>query len=887
MQSLIRLFLGCSLICWGSSLCADPPVDYARDIKPILTARCYACHGALKQEASLRLDTGTFALQGGDSGPAVMAKNPDESPLIERISEEDADLRMPPEGKPLTAEQIAMLTAWVAAGAPVPPDEQPQADPRQHWSFQTPVRPNVPQVKNTAWIRNPIDAFIAAQHEQHRLTPQAPATKEALLRRVYIDLIGLPPTRKERQAFLADPSQDAYEKVVDDLLARPQYGERWGRHWMDVWRYSDWYGRRGVNDVRNSYAQIWRWRDWIVNSLNSDKGYDRMVMEMLAADEIVPEDDEAIVATGYIVRNWYSLNYNTWMKDLVEHTGKAFLAMRLNCAHCHDHKYDPVSQEEYFRFRAFFEPLEIRRDRVQGEPDPGPFKPYVYASSTAPITSGLVRVIDKTLDAKTFMYHMGDSRNLMKDVPPTPPAAPAILGGAELPIKPVSLPPVAHYPGLKPFIQQDALQQSTTALQAAEAGLATAQATKDPQQIQIAELTLAHARAQQLSLQARLAADQIQHQGADGNVEQITATAASAERFAAILAAQLQKANAESALATAKDAAAREKATEQRAAAEKTLAEALKAAAEKQDSQYTPLSPTYPKTSTGRRKALAEWIADKKNPRTARVAVNHIWMRHFGAPLVPSVTDFGLSGEKPTHPQLLDWLAVELMQEDWRMKPLHRLIVTSNAYCMQAGADASSQHNRKIDPDNVYLWRYNPRRMETEVIRDSILYLAGELDLTMGGKEIESKDAEKSKRRSLYFSRHPEAGGTTVFMSQFDAPDPCDCYRRSDSIVPQQALALTNSDLLLEQSKLLFSKLSGESSLESEDAFVIAAYEQILSRAPSAEEQKLCRQFLDRQRTLYQETGTQETAQTNHDAQRARESLIRVLFNHNDFVMIP
>ena len=320
-------------------------VDYLTEIKPILAERCFSCHGALKQESSLRLDTASLMQKGGEGGAAILPGKATLSPLIARITATDELERMPPEGKPLTKKQIAVITAWVKQGALAPKDEKPEGDPRQHWSFLKPARPRLPSVKHQAWVRNPIDAFIAARHAEMKVSPQPPATRVELLRRVYIDLIGLPPTRQQLHEFLADESPDAYKDVVNRLLDSPQYGERWGRHWMDVWRYSDWYGRRSVNDVRNSYPHIWRWRDWIIRSLNEDKGYDQMIREMLAADEIAPEDDETIAALGFVVRNWFALNYETWKQDLVEHTGKAFLGLRFNCAHCHDHKYDPILQK--------------------------------------------------------------------------------------------------------------------------------------------------------------------------------------------------------------------------------------------------------------------------------------------------------------------------------------------------------------------------------------------------------------------------------------------------------------------------------------------------------------------------------------------------------------
>src|SRR5438105_571717 len=277
---------------------AAAEVDYVRDIKPILRAHCYPCHGALRQKSKLRLDTAAFMRQGGRRGPAVVPGKSSESVLLDAVTSHDMP-RMPPEaeGKPLTDAQIASLKQWIDQGSKAPNEPVPE-DPRKHWAFQRPIRSALPRVNNGSWVRNPIDAFIAAEHGKHGVQASPPAAKETLLRRVYLDLIGLPPTRQELHAFLADGADDAFEKVVDRLLASPQYGERWARHWMDVWRYSDWYGRRGVPDVWNSAPQIWRWRDWIVESLNRDTGYGRMVVEMLAADEVAPADDDARRATG-------------------------------------------------------------------------------------------------------------------------------------------------------------------------------------------------------------------------------------------------------------------------------------------------------------------------------------------------------------------------------------------------------------------------------------------------------------------------------------------------------------------------------------------------------------------------------------------------------------
>ncbi len=893
------------------SLRAAEPVDYVRDIKPLLKSRCYACHGALKQNAKLRLDTAAALRKGGKHGPALQPGDAARSLLLERITATEETERMPPQGTPLTAQQIALLKTWIEQGAKAPANEKPEEDPRTHWAFQKPQRPPVPQVKNTAWVRNSIDAFLAAEHEKHGLEPVPPADKPQLLRRVYLDLIGLPPTREELHAFLNDLAPDAYEKVVDRLLASPQYGERWARHWMDVWRYSDWYGRRAVPDVMNSYPQIWRWRDWIVRSLNQDKGYDRMIIEMLAADEAEPGNDENIVATGFIVRNWFKWNYNTWMRDQVEHTGKAFLGLTLNCAHCHDHKYDPISQEEYFRFRAFFEPLELRHERVQGEPDPGPFEKYVYGKPYGPIKSGLIRVFDEKLDAKTFFYTSGDERNKVEGKPPLEPGAPAFLGGDKLTIEPVPLPLEVAYPGIRPFVQreetekrQQAVKTARTELIAALEKLTAAQRrlaeydlpTPEPRAqdaqaaaeqaqnvVHRAEARLASAEADLQAIVARITADNIKYKKAAGNFEEAAKTASKAERKHALLVAREKLIQAEQALAAAQhknDKAGTTKAQQQLDAARTALAAAEKALPG-ENTTYTPLSPIYPDTSTGRRLALARWIANRDNPLTARVAVNHLWGWHFGRPLVESTFNFGRSDKPPSHPELLDWLAVELMDHDWQMKHLHRLLVTSNAYRMRSSYPSENPGLAR-DPDNRYLWHFRSARVEAEVVRDSVLAVAGELDTTLGGPEIDQSQGLVSRRRSLYFAHHGES--KMEFLELFDGANPCDCYVRTSSILPQQALALANSELTRVQAEVLARQLGEKVAADArpESAFVRAAFEQVLARPATAQEVEVSLVFLRQQLQLLE----QAPSKPADPAARARADLVQALFNHNDFVTI-
>ncbi len=421
-------------------------VVYERDVRPILRKRCIACHGSLKQESSLRLDTAKHLLTGSEEG-AIVQPGSSEGRLLKRIASKEDSFRMPPDGKPLSPNEVDAIRRWLVEGAEHDPDEPSDPDPKEHWAFQIPRQRPIDNGQLPS--SHPIDGFISEQLQKVGIAPRARAEKETLLRRLSIDLIGVPPSAEELATFLGDGSEQAYEKQVDRLLADPRHGERWGRHWMDVWRYADWHGRRYVPDVWNSAPQIWRWRDWIVQSLNQDRGYDQMIHEMLAADEVAPGDATASVATGFLIRNWYALNPNDWMRANVEHTSKAFLGLTMNCAHCHDHKYDPISQEDYFRFRAYFEPIQVRQDRVLGEADPGPFQEYDYSVLRKVQRLGAVSVFDQRPDAATYFYTGGDERNRMKEKGSIPPGLPLFLQASGGKPVPVEFTPESYYPGLR------------------------------------------------------------------------------------------------------------------------------------------------------------------------------------------------------------------------------------------------------------------------------------------------------------------------------------------------------------------------------------------------------------------------------------------------------
>jgi hypothetical protein len=723
---------------------------------------------------------------------------------------------------------------------------------------------------------NPIDAFLAEQRNLHGLTARPPASKSVLLRRVYLDLTGLAPTPEEMLAFEADKRPDAYERVVDNLLASPRYGERWGRHWMDVWRYSDWAGWADGNQIRDSKPFIWRWRDWIVESLNSDKGYDQMLREMLAADELTPENPDALRATGYLVRNYKLLSREQWMDDLLNHTGRAFLGLTLGCAKCHNHMYDPITQADYYRVRAVFEPHNVRTDRIPGQPDVA--------------KDGLVHAFDADLKATTYLFIRGDERNPDKSRAILP-GIPESLGGA-LSIKPVPLTRTVSCPDRRDFVIAESIAASESAVTSARKALEPK--TLDSATRELLEKKLRLAEATHSALLAVLDVERIEDSG-DRSSEAWKSAAINAsarQRTSAVLAAEIavHTARAELATAAAKPAPSGKPLPETTAAqakvaeAEKALAAARTALTTAPTTAYqSRITTTYPAESTGRRVAFARWLTDNQNPLTARVAVNQIWMRHFGVGIVPSVDDFGRNGRPPSNPKLLDWLAAELMAQHWKMKPIHRLIVTSNAYRMASNMDAK---NERIDPDDVYLWRMPSRRMEAELVRDNILYVSGSLDETLGGPEIDHTLGLTSKRRSIYLQTAAEK--QAEFLQIFDGPSVTECYARKPSVMPQQALALANSDLAIVQAKTLSEQLSKQAGA-SDDRFVQAAFLRTLNRRPTVAEKKLCADFMS-----VPPTGSRTPAVVSVSAQapdprireRKRMNLILVLFNHNDFVTI-
>jgi len=609
-----------------------------------------------------------------------------------------------------------------------------------------------------------------------------------------------------------------------------------------------------------------------------------MLQEMLAADELCPEDQGALRATGFLVRNFKLLSREQWLEDTMNHTSRAFLGLTMHCAKCHNHMYDPVTQADYYRMRAVFEPHNVRTIRVPGQPDTS--------------KDGLVQAFDADPKAPTYLFVRGDERNPDKSRTLAP-GVPASLGG-ELEVKPVILPSQAVNPDRREFVIQETLKASSKLVSDAESALSSAEASPLPSEKLRLEHKLAAARARHSALVALLAVEAIEDKGLKGS-EQWVRLAKSAlveQRKQAVLDAEQDLEGLKTALRTAEEKVKVLPATAAKAASDMLKAEAAEAAgkiapAEKLlatartamtapvTTAYTPRATTsYPAESSGRRLAFAKWLTDRQNPLAARVAVNHVWARHFGQGLVPSTSDFGRNGQPPSNPELLDWLAAHFMANGWSMKELHRLIVTSRAYRLSSTSEAA---NAKRDPDDVFLWRYPSKRMESECVRDNILFTSGHLDETRGGPDLDQNLALTSQRRSIYLRTAAEK--QSEFIQVFDGASVTECYERRPTVMPQQALALANSELTQRESRYLAAettKVVGTDNLR----FVKEAFLRVLARPATDAEAIACSQFLTAAPKKLPGIVTTATVSDADSAIRARQNLVLVLFNHNDFVTI-
>ncbi|MCA9195137.1 MAG: DUF1553 domain-containing protein [Planctomycetales bacterium] len=919
VPSILRFFsareklLQVQIVCFGAlvfacavtSNCAEVITDniYEQEVRPLFKEKCISCHGANKAEGGLRLDAIQLVRGVGGSKEEVQNGNTVVIEILERVVTDDLELKMPPAdgGSSLTDNQVQALRVWFEAGMPGPDHEEIPKGPAEHWAYQAIVREfPANQESETA---NPIDIVVRRHQEAVGVSP-LPATDSATwLRRVTFDVTGLPPTPEQLRQFCANDTHQSRRELVDQLLASSTYGQRWARHWMDIWRYSDWDGYK--EELRGSQRHIWHWRDWIVESLNENKPYGRMVEEMLAGDELAPDDPDTLRATGFLARNFHKSNRNIWLDATVEHTGKAFFGLTLNCARCHDHKYDPIAQPVYYQLRSVFEPHQIRTDQIHG------------ISNIS--QDGIPRAYDARPDEPTYVYRGGNEKHPVTDSPVQPGIISWLPGTLE--IQPIELPLGGYYPALSDTVHGNQLHDKRSAIQVAAGHVqSAAQSLIDEQNSRVTRLdptseTLAQSLYRQANLELEFAlADQSAYQARfEADSARMTGHCYEEYYAAAQLAAvreyelsqirvELDLLRAQVALASAqaepvKDA---KKQSQKLEDLHKQLSDARQAKAGLPafvaSTKYTSLGVEYPHFSTGRRLALAKWITSPGNPLTARVAVNHMWMRHFDQPLVENVFDFGMNCPKPVQLELLDWLAAEFLRTGWDMKHLHRLILLSDTYAQSSDLALAPPENLRIDKHNQFLWMNQVRRLDAEEVRDSLLAVGGKLDCTSSGPDIDYELGETVYRRSLYFRHAYEKQMSMLVL--FDAASPNECYRRSPSLIPQQALVLSNSVLARDMANsIALASVRLENSVNDAD-FVTQLFESTLGRLPISQEMNQCLEFLGVQGDLLSDTdqlhsfgnekshaGSSNAKNRNPQAQ-ARASLALVLMNHNDFLSL-
>ena len=660
-------------------------------VRPILVQNCHKCHSGAKPKGDLSLASRDGLLAGGESGDVVIPGQPEKSLLVEAINRQS--IEMPPDKK-LADDEIATLTQWVKIGAPWP-EEQGGTGPairktrgkitdedRSYWAFQPVRSAPLPDVSGDAWSRGALDRFLLARMAPEGLHPAGEADKGTLVRRVTFDLLGLPPSPEEVSAFVSDESPDAYERLIDRLLASTQYGERWGRHWLDLVRYaeSDGYKQDGYR------PSAWRYRDYVIRALNTDKPYDRFVQEQIAGDEIAPGDPEALIATGYYRLGIYEYNQrdvrNQWniiLNDITDVTADVFLGMGMSCARCHDHKFDPILQKDYYRLQAFFAPI-IQRDDIP---------------AATPQACGDYREKLKVWEEKT-----ADIRRQIDEIeqPHVDAAAKAFI--AKFPVD------------IEPIFEKS--ESERTPLEAQLVRLAARQVIEEGGKVDFPKKLKGDEKTKWETLKKQLA------------------------EFDNIKPPPLPEAMTISDVGPAVPPVT--------IPGKRNPEEIAPGVLSVIDS--APLEIVQPSTSlgsSGRRTALAQWLTRPDNPLTPRVMVNRIWQYHFGKGLVESSSDFGRLGQPPSHPELLDHLAADFVSSGWSMKEIHRRLLTSGAY-RQVSHGAGVQDSIAKDPGNKWASRMTVRRLGAEQIRDAALTATGEIDGTRGGPGGDNA----SSRRSVY-----------------------------------------------------------------------------------------------------------------------------------------
>ena len=849
---------------------------FEKNVRPLLVTHCYECHSGKERNGGLQLDFREGVLRGGDSGPAIQLGHPDKSLLMQAVHYKNPDMKMPPKAA-LAPSDVAILERWISIGAPdtrVQPSDSQSPGPtgmtveagRKFWSMRPVATVALPNVTATDWVATPIDHFVLAKLEANQLRPAPQADRRDFIRRVTFDLTGLPPTPEELDAFLLDDSPNAFDQVIDRLLASPQYGVRWGRHWLDVARYAD---SNGL-DENIAFGNAWRYRDYVIQSFNSDKPIDTFITEQLAGDLLPNSDQESKTGTGFLVLGAKVLaepDREKLIMDTVDEQldtiGKAFLGMTFGCVRCHDHKFDPILQSDYYALAAIF-----KSTRTFGPTNTGAIKHWNEISFAAPAELESLKAVNAEIAQHQAALSKAKSaaftklRTRVKSMA-TEYLAAAIRITPEMPLHEVAL--IAEPLGLHPRVlfhcrrflafnpdhplfakwhelagisdkgssDKGGVEAHYRSLfQRAEEALAEAK-QKDPKTNNLNDPMLESARVAINDLTGFLAVPPKPEFAFDEEALQDINTLATKARLVESFAAD------ETSVMGVVDQQVLAGLPIHIRGSHRNLGETIPrnfpkvmgAAGE---------SPILPRKHSGRLE-LARWITSPSHPLTSRVFVNRLWRWHFGIGLVASTENFGVLGDKPSHPELLDYLARTFIESGWSTKELHRMILRSSAYQMST-MNVGQPDATNLDPENRWLWKFPKQRMDAEEIRDSILAVSGMLDMAIGGKSIPLRNRQfvfdHTSIDNTRYDGHRRAAFLPVvrnnvytLFEQFDFPDPTmPTGSRNTTTVAPQALLMMNSDLVMNAAKQIATSLT--SNYPNNSNRIECLYQVVLGRKP-------------------------------------------------------
>ena len=898
---------------------------FESEIRPLLAEHCYECHSTKSKsiKGGLRVDTRDGLLKGGDTGPAIIPGDPEKSLLIKAVRYSNPDLQMPPKNKRLSSKQLTTLETWVKMGAPDPRTASatattPPPSAAKHWAFQPVRSPALPVVKDKRWIQSPIDSFVLAKLEAAKLTPSPAADKRTIIRRATFDLTGLPPTPAEADAVLADKSPDAYAKVIDRLLASPRYGERWARHWLDVARYGDVKGYIGVG-VERRYPYSYTYRDYVIRAFNEDLPFDRFIHEQLAADQLdLGEDKRPLAAMGFLtLGRRFINNQQEIIDDRIDVTTRGLMGLTVTCARCHDHKYDPIPTKDYYSlygvFASSIEPTEL--PLIAKPAENASYQAFEkelkvreavvnkFREERASQITGDLRAPAKIAD---YLLAAHDTANLddaaRRDFAKQRDLRPYFIERWRTFVRETAK---SHHPILAPWHALTALRANDYTNQAAAALAPFTNAVPakpvNPLVARAFATTPASLKEAAQRYGALLGKTAPAGPGADKDEEALRqllrakanpldAPIADFEKF-------IERDDRNKLVALQKKVEEWKINSPDAPARAHSLADAA-----------TPTEPVVfirgnagnrgprvprqfldviagterkPFLKGSGRLEMAQAITSPTNPLTARVIVNRVWLHHFGQGFVRTPSDFGLRSDPPSHPELLDHLAHRFMAEGWSLKKLHRTIMLSATY--QQVSDDRADALLK-DSNNLLLWKKNRPRLEFEAMRDSLLFVSGQLDLTMGGKPVELTKDPFPVRRAVYayIDRQNLPGLFRTF--DFANPDTHSPIRFSTT-VPQQALFWMNSTLTTQQAKHLAAR-SELTSLGTDEAKVRWLYATLYQRAPTTDEMKDAQRFLQVATTTTSASTNATGSVAVSSAPSAWEQLAHVLLMANEFAFV-